>query len=333
MSSALISVVIPVHNGAVWLPQTLDSIFSQTYQVFEIILVNDASSDALLDVLASYSDARLRVEHLSLNVGVSTARNHGIGLARGKFIAFCDADDICQPERLEQQLAFLERNPDISMCGSAFTCFNDVGDQGMIAHPLTNEAIQRGLMQCNCFGLSTVMSRTTVFQKHMFNASLRVAEDYELWTRIAVNGLGLANIPESLVRYRLHGAQASDTHSTELDLVTRKVRALYCAHLLNNQELLKRIESEDINFEALQVAAKQIKAQSRYPTREFRFMLAWMYQMLPNHGVKEWYVWFKVQNFLHLKLNKNYKFNIFLMIFLPNKIKYSFLYLLTNLKL
>jgi glycosyltransferase involved in cell wall biosynthesis len=132
MSVALISVVIPVHNGAAWLSQTLDSIFSQTYQIFEIILVNDASTDDLLGVLAPYSDLRLRVEHLSTNVGVSAARNHGIGLAQGKFIAFCDADDLCQPERLERQLVFLESNPEISMCGSAFTCFREAGDQATI---------------------------------------------------------------------------------------------------------------------------------------------------------------------------------------------------------
>jgi glycosyltransferase involved in cell wall biosynthesis len=317
MSVALISVVIPVHNGAAWLPQTLDSIFSQTYQIFEIILVNDASTDDLLGVLAPYSDLRLRVEHLSTNVGVSAARNHGIRLAQGQFIAFCDADDICQPERLARQLAFLERNPDISMCGSAFTCFSEAGDQGTITHPLTNESIQRGLMQGNCFGLSTVMARTSVLQKHMFNSSLRVAEDYDLWTRIAASGLGLANVPESLVRYRLHAAQASDTHSTELDQMTRKLRALYCAHLLNSQELLASIESEDIHFEALQLATKQIEAQSRYPATEFRFMLAWMYQKLPSHGVWMWYRWVKIQRQLNLNLNFNYAFNVAVLACLP----------------
>ena len=130
MNAALISVVIPIHNGAGWLAETLDSIFSQTYQGFEIILVNDASTDDLLGVLAHYLDARLRVAHLSANVGVSAARNYGIQLAQGELIAFCDADDTCQPDRLEKQLAYLEQNADISLCGSAFTCFDERGERG-----------------------------------------------------------------------------------------------------------------------------------------------------------------------------------------------------------
>jgi glycosyltransferase involved in cell wall biosynthesis len=332
MSNALISVVIPVHNGAAWLAETLDSILSQTHENFEIILVNDASTDNLLDVLAQYSDVRLRADHLNHNVGVSAARNHGIRLAQGQFIAFCDADDICMSARLERQLAFLEINPDISMCGSAFTCFNVDGDLATITHPLTNEAIQSGLMQGNCFGLSTVMVRTSVLQEHMFNASLRVAEDYDLWTRIAGDGLDLANLPESLVRYRLHGAQASDTHSTELDEVTRKLRALYCANILKNQELLVRIDSEDINFAVLQLAATQIKAQLRYPAREFRFMLAWMYQSLKNHGIYNFYCWLKIQKNLKLKLNFNYIFNVAVLSILPKILKYQYFDILIKLK-
>lgn len=333
MSSALISVVIPIHNGAAWISQTLDSILAQTYQSFEIIVVNDASTDDLSSVLAPYSDSRLRVEYLSRNVGVSAARNHGIQLAQGPFIAFCDADDICEPERLERQLAFLKSSADISLCGSAFTCFSEAGDQGMITHPLTNAAIRKGLMQGNCFGLSTVMARAATLQKHMFNANLRVAEDYDLWTRIAADGLELANLPQSLVRYRLHAAQASDTYSTELDQVTRKLRAQYCAHLLNNQELLAGIESEDIHFEALQLAAKQIKAQSCYQATDFRFMLAWLYQKLPSHGLRMWYRWRKIQRHLNLNLNVNYVMNVTVLALLPKFLKAKYFSTLIKLKI
>jgi glycosyltransferase involved in cell wall biosynthesis len=332
LGSPLISVVIPIHNGAEWLSATLDSILSQTYQQFEIILVNDASTDHLIDVLTRYTDVRLRVEHVQHNVGVSAARNHAIALALGQFIAFCDADDICEPTRLAAQLAFFDANPRISLSGSAFTCFDGLGVQATISHPLSNDAIRRGLMQGNCFGLSTVMARASVLRTHLFDANLRVAEDYDLWTRIAADGFELANIPESLVRYRLHAKQASGTHSAALDQVTRKIRAHYCAQLLNNPTLLTRIKREEVNIDVFQLATDLIKRQTAIEATEFRFMLAWLYQKLPSHGFLMLHRWMQARRVLNLKLDLNYLINITLLACLPNFLKVKYFSTLIKLK-
>jgi glycosyltransferase involved in cell wall biosynthesis len=174
MNSSLISVVVPIHNGAQWLGQTLDSLFAQTYPHFEIVLVDDASTDNLREVLDSVQDARLHVVHLKKNVGVSAARNQGIEMAKGDFIAFCDADDLCQPQRLEHQLKFLEQHPDIGLCGSAFTCF-DTQDRETVMNPASDDEIRKALMLGNCFGLSTIMARAGIFKSIRFDETLHVA--------------------------------------------------------------------------------------------------------------------------------------------------------------
>lgn len=319
MNTALVSVIVPIHNGAKWLAQTLDSIFTQTHQQFEIILIDDASTDNLVEVLTPYRDDRLQVVRLEKNVGVSAARNRGIELARGDFIAFCDADDLCLPRRFELQLAFLTQHPDVGLCGSAFTCF-DTQDRETVINPATDEEIKRSLMQGNCFGLPTVMGRASVFKVTRFDEGLNVAEDYDLWTRLAGLGVCLANLPQSLLRYRWHPQQASRHKSDKLDQTTRKIRGIYCAALLGDQKLLARLRSGSLEFDDLAEAAQLLTAHTAHEPRDFRFMLAWMYQRQPQHGVMPWFRWYRIQKRLKLHLDWNYRLNTTLLAFLPSSL-------------
>ncbi len=314
--SPLVSVVIPIHNGARWVGETLRSLYVQTESRFEILLVDDASTDNLEQVLASYPDERLKIVRLEKNVGVSAARNRGIELAQGQFIAFCDADDLCQPERLGHQLDFLLKNSEIGLCGSAFTCF-DTEDRETIYHPGTNEEIRKALMQGNSFGLSTVMGRAAVLKAHRFDPSLAVAEDYDLWTRLATAGVPLANLSESLIRYRWHPQQASRTKGRRLDQVTRRIRGLYCVQLLGDAMLVERVRREEIALDDLSRAAECIAAQAEYDPRDFRFLLAWMYQLLPDHGLRNWWRWMQIQKASRLALDRNYRINTALLACLP----------------
>jgi glycosyltransferase involved in cell wall biosynthesis len=332
MNDKLISIIIPIYNDATFLSDTLDSIFSQTYENFEVILVDDASSDDLIGILNKYSDSRLRVEHLNKNIGVSAARNIGVSLSKGHYIAFCDADDICHINRLEKQVKFLEENLDIVLCGSAFICFNEYNQNKIILHPTTNELIHAHLMLGNTFGLSTVMGRSSLFKKYNFNQNLRVAEDYELWTRIASDDHKLANLPDNLVSYRIHSQQVSDIHSYELDQVTQKIRAVYCIKILNNKNLLEHVKNENIDLATMSISANQIKNQSLYLAINFRFMLAWMYQKLTSHGLSSWYRWLKIRHELNLNLDKNYLFNIALFMLLPKFFKKKYFHILIKLK-
>lgn len=331
MNRPLISVVVPIHNGAKWLGQTLDSLFSQTYPYFEIILVDDASTDKLREVLSSFHDNRLRIVHLNKNGGVSAARNQAIRLAKGDFIAFCDADDLCQPQRFERQLAFLQQHHEIGMCGSAFTCF-DTQDRETVENPASDEEIRLALMQGNCFGLSTIMARAAVLKTTQFDVTLAVAEDYDLWTRLAASGVRFANLPDVLIRYRWHSQQASRHKSERLDQVSRKIRSVYCAAVLGDPQLSARLRTGILGSKELDVAALRISMHTGHDPRAFRFMLAWMYQQMPNHGVLQWWRWSKIQERLKLHLDRNYRINTALLAFLPPSLKQKYFDTLIKLK-
>ncbi|MDT8991563.1 glycosyltransferase family 2 protein [Curvibacter sp. APW13] len=334
-AAPFVSVVIPVHNGARWLGETLVSLYTQSLLNFEVILVDDASTDALRAVLDVHTDERLRVFHLPNNVGVSAARNHGIDQARGKYIAFCDADDLCNPLRLERQWFFLESEPDIGMCGSAFTCF-DTQDRDIVIHPQSDIHIRKAMMHGNCFGLSTVMVKASLLKTYRFDVSLKVSEDYELWSRMIAAGVHVANMPTSLVRYRLHQQQASRYKAAELDQISRRVRALYCARLLGDEDFLQRIvafPSHRFNLDqAAQRVMERVRRDSEFVARDFRFLLAWLYQQQPDHNIGAWWRWTQIQASLGLNLDRTYRLNTALLAFAPEAISRRYFDLLLKLK-
>lgn len=320
LSSPLLTVVIPVHNGAVFLGETLNSIFHQSFQDFEVIIIDDCSTDDLDSVLINVSDTRLTVLHLDQNMGVAEARNRGIAHAKGKYIAFCDADDICHPERFDEQIEFLQQNPSVGVCGSGFTCFADE-DLETVFNPRSNEEIRLHLMRGNCFGTSTMMGHAELFRLYLFDQAMSPTEDYDLWTRMASVGVQMANVPKSLVRYRMHAQQVSRVKSVILDQLARKIRALYCARLIGNKILVERMHAETVEFDDIKVAANAIVMfcadNVQFSVNDFRFMLAWMYQKLSQHGPILWWRWTGVQKELKLNLNNNYRFNIALLALLP----------------
>ena len=172
-------------------------------------------------------------------------------------------------------------------------------------------------MQGNCFGLSSIMARADVLKATRFDETLNVAEDYDLWTRLAALGVHLANLPDSLIRYRLHSQQASRHKSAKLDQVARKIRSLYCAGLLGDPLLLARLRSGSVELADLDATAQRIVAHTGHEPRAFRFMLAWMYQQLPKHGVLPWWRWSRIQRNLHLEIDSNYRLNTALLAILP----------------
>lgn len=321
MDTPLLSVVIPIHNGASWIVETLTSICAQTYANFEILLVDDASTDNLASALNACSDARLQVLHLEKNLGVAGARNAGIAKAKGQYIAFCDADDICLPDRFERQLQFLQAHPQIGVCGTGFTCF-DTQERETVLNPETSEAIRHALMRGNCFGMSTIMGRTELFKTHAFDQSLAPTEDYDMWTRLSASGVQMANLPLSLIRYRLHAMQASQQKSHRLDQLARKIRSVYCARLMGSDALVQRLQAEQLSINDLNHAADEIRryceTDPAFAPAEFRFMLAWMYQKLAHHGVSDWQAWKHIQAQLGISLDRTYRINTALLAFLPS---------------
>jgi glycosyltransferase involved in cell wall biosynthesis len=196
--SVLVSIIIPVYNGAPFIAETVKSALGQTCFDCEIIVVNDGSSDNTLSVLTQFGDS-IKIINIS-NAGVSNARNVGIAAASGEYVAFLDADDLWQIDKIKKQLAVMKLNPSVGFCCCNFTVKDHRG--GMITHferlsnnanLLFDEAMSSQtlavLIKENFVGTaSNVMITRKVLEKTgLFDTNLRQAEDYDLWLRCAFN--------------------------------------------------------------------------------------------------------------------------------------------------
>lgn len=201
----MISVVMPVYNGEKYLREAIDSILNQTCTDFEFIILNDASTDETEEIILSYDDPRIIYVKNETNLQTANTLNKGITLAKGKYIARMDADDISLPERFEKQVRFMEDNPDIDVCGSWIKRF---GMQNMICRvPETHDEIMTGLLFGCTFVHPAIMGKRSFFLEHRYSEDYNRAEDYDLWVR-TVKGSEFANLPDVLLLYRIHKEQA-----------------------------------------------------------------------------------------------------------------------------
>jgi hypothetical protein len=204
MTSPLVSVVLSVRNGAADLATAIDTILAQTFSDFELIAINNGSTDRTAAVLDGVRDPRVRVIHQD-DMGLAAALNRGIALARGQYVARQDHDDWAKPTRLEKQVAFLEAHPDYAMVGTRAEIW--VGDKKTRRthdHPSDNAALQFELLFDNPFVHSSMMLRKSALDAvggYSTDRSRQPPEDYELWSRLARH-YKVANLPERLTIYR-----------------------------------------------------------------------------------------------------------------------------------
>lgn len=200
-----ITVITPVFNGERFIARTLDSILAQTFREFRLLVIDNASTDGTRLVLDGYTDSRLRVLRCETNVGPAGARNMGLDCAESRFVAFCDADDVWEPQRLERQLDFLRFHDDVQLLGSRMT-FIDEHDRpiGASWNYERNDLLGPAMLFGNCFATSTLVLSRALVGDDRFDQRLCPVEDYDLWARLIQRG-GAHILPEMLVRYRVHG--------------------------------------------------------------------------------------------------------------------------------
>lgn len=205
----LISVVMPVYNQSRFIKEAVDSILNQTFSDFELIIIDDASTDGTTEILKKYTDPRIKLIIKDRNQGVSRAINDGLRLAKGKYIARMDGDDISVKDRFEKQVAILENNPKIFICGSWIQFFGN--SRKIIKYKEThNEIITELLINCS-ISISSSMFRRKELSHIIFDVNKRSGEDYDFWTKVAWLG-EMYNIQEVLLLYRVHQNQASLIH-------------------------------------------------------------------------------------------------------------------------
>lgn len=211
MSTPRVSVLMPVRNGAQWLPPAIDSVIAQTLPDFELLIVDDGSADRTPEILAGYAARDVRVRPIRQEaLGLVAALNRGLAEARAGLIARLDADDLALSGRLARQLAAMDANPRLSLLGSWADIIDGEGRvTGRLTPPPEAGQLRDTLARTNPFIHSSVMLRTDAVRRlGGYRAAFEAAEDYDLWLRLSEHG-DIAIAPEILVRYREHGGNVT----------------------------------------------------------------------------------------------------------------------------
>jgi len=205
----LVSVLMPVFNGERYLREAIDSMLNQTYSHFELIILNDGSSDRSQSILDSYTDKRIRLLKHNTNQGLTTSRNELVAAARGKYIAFLDCDDIALPDRLALQVKYMERNIADIIGADHFTLYQSTGRIKRSKQSYRDPDIRALLCICSPLCNPAVMGVARVFKEHPYRPDTEVAEDYALWQELALAGYRFANLKSIAIYYRVHETQIS----------------------------------------------------------------------------------------------------------------------------
>jgi glycosyltransferase involved in cell wall biosynthesis len=227
--NSLVSIILPVYNVCPdFLQESVESVLSQTYTNFELLIVDDGSTDGCTDILTKYTDPRIRL--IKNHHNFIDTLNCGLEKARGKYIARMDADDVMLPHRLQTQYDFMECHPEIDICGSWMERFGQ--SSGLARVPTEHEMIISTFVLNNAVFHPSVVVRKNSLQNMKYSYDYPCAEDYKLWTELALKGLHFANIPEVLLKYRQSEGQVTQSRWTEMMNSTKKIQVEYIEQVM-----------------------------------------------------------------------------------------------------
>lgn len=279
MKKPKVSILLPVYNAEKYLKECLDSLLIQSFVDFEVIALNDASTDASLEILLEYKkyDDRIKIYNNELNLKLPSNLNKGIIISNSPLIARMDADDVCLPGRLQAQYDFMQRNQNVVVCGS----WTEVYETGAVWRwPVSNDAI-RTAMLFNCpLAHPTVMFRkNAIISINGYSKLFVNAEDYDLWERLAHNSHAFfANIPDVFVRYRLHPS---------VDRGSYKLRQRYVANAVRLRQLHRlglSPNSADLEAHLLLARVNMLKG-----IREVKICNSWAKRLENANKIFEFY--------------------------------------------
>lgn len=219
--SELVSIIVPVYNAEKFIRETMDSVLAQTYPHWELLLVEDGSSDGSVDVIEEYiaekEESRIRLIRLPSNQGAARARNKGLEEASGRYIAYLDADDLWIPEKLEHELRFMEeKGAAFAFTGYEFADEHGVGLGKVVRVPETLE-YRQALSNTTIF-TTTVMFDSSKISKELLEMPVIKSEDTALWWKVLRAGYTAYGLDENLVRYRRAGRSLS---SNKMEAIRR----------------------------------------------------------------------------------------------------------------
>lgn len=284
---------MPTYNCELYVAEAIDSILGQTFDDFEFIIIDDCSTDKTLQIIESYNDDRIKIVVKKENSGYTNSLNYGLQIAKGKYIARMDGDDISLPTRFEKQVAFLEANDDVVLCGSAYETLHD---NFYIAIPESNDEIKVGMLHECKIGHPTVMMRALFLKEHQltYNTMMEPAEDYDLWIRMIHLGK-FHNLQESLLKYRVHQNQvSSQRNQIQIDAALKIKCTMLCCL------------GDDIQENEVSAYSNIINNHKTAAFSDFEQFIAFKKKLLQYNSKKEYFNQLLFTDFL-----KNLEINFF----------------------
>jgi len=226
-----VSIVMPAYNTGKYISSAIESMLNQTYRDFELIIINDGSTDDTENEIKKFNDPRIIYLKNEINLNLANSVNKGLRAAKGTYIARMDSDDISVPDRLFKQLQFLEQNPDIHICGSQLEVFGTF--TGTMNYPLAHEDLMLRLLITSCFGNNVVVFKRDLIEKHnlYYDNRFTCADDYHCWTRWLLVTKG-ANLDEYLIKYRTHSKSLSSNKRKQHEEM-KQIRKEYMANIFS----------------------------------------------------------------------------------------------------
>ncbi|PMB32531.1 glycosyl transferase family A [Fischerella thermalis CCMEE 5319] len=232
---SLISIVIPTYNSEKTIRHTIESVLQQTFSDFELIIINDGSTDSTLKVVSQFQDSRIKVFSFD-NAGGNVSRNRGLKQAIGEFVSFLDADDLWTPDKLESQLNALKENPQAVV---AYSWTDYIDEQGKFllsgTHITANGNVYEKLLISNFLenGSNPLIRREVLVELGGFDESLTAAQDWDMWLRLAQNFNFIA-VPHVQILYRI-SANSLSTNLARQEKASLQVLNKACS--TNTQDL------------------------------------------------------------------------------------------------
>ena len=204
----LVSIIMPNYNSERYIQDTVSSVLAQTYQNWELLFVDDCSSDSSLELVKSFQDDRIHIFSMEKNGGAALARNRAIEEARGKWIAFLDSDDIWMPEKLEKQIAYMHEN-NISFSYTDYEVINESNKTITTFKPRLSVCTYKDILKHNYLGCLTVVYNSDQLGKVFMPTNATKREDVACWLSILKNGEQAYCLHECLARYKVHSNSVS----------------------------------------------------------------------------------------------------------------------------
>lgn len=228
----LVSIVMPARNCDEFVGETIASVLAQQYRRFELIVIDDASTDRTLQVVRSFVDPRIRILENETNLGVARSLLKGIGAASGELIARMDADDVCLRSRLRRQVRYMKSNPHVGIVGGSAILIGQFPPRVKLVRRRDRHIKAEMLFRSPMIHPSVLFRKSAI--PFWYDPSVGSAEDYALWVRLSGRGVVFANLALPVIRYRMHSSRTTIVRATEQHSESDGIRAAELTRLVGS---------------------------------------------------------------------------------------------------